>query len=167
MVGLYQFRDIAREHEVCEKYGERWDNCVTKKDFFDLACEVQGAQFLVKAISEGWGISPSAITEDFPRMINGGYVAEIATSDGKTYDSQVVCQYAGGSYKCATTVCVVIDTRATIEIAENCVCMLFVDATSDIRIVCPASSKVRVESYSRNISTDNANNTKIKFGTNI
>lgn len=167
MVGLYQFRDIAREHEVCEKYGERWDNCVTKKDFFDLACEVQGAEFLVKAISEGWGISPGAIVEDFPRMINGGYIAEIGTPDGKSYDSQILCRYEGKPYKCATTVCAVIDTRATIEIAENCVCMLFVDATSDIRIVCPESSKVRVETYSRNVTTDNKANTKIKMGTNI
>lgn len=167
MVGLYQFRDVAREHEVCEKYGERWDNCVTKKDFFDLACEVQGAQFLVKAISEGWGISPSAIVEDFPRMINGGYIAEVATPSGKSYDSQILCRYEGGRYKCATTVCAIIDTRATIEIAENCVCELFVDATSDIRIVCPVSSKVRVETYSRNVTTDNEANTKIKMGTNI
>ena len=163
MVGLNEFRENARAHGVCEEYGGRWSGCVTKKELFDLACEVQGTQYLVKAVSEGWGISPKVIADEFPRMINGGYVARIETGEGKYYDSQIVCGYDGPTYVCDTTVCAVIDSHTKIEIAANSVCMLFVDKASAIDIICPNSGRVKVETYSDKVTTNNKERVKIKM----
>lgn len=163
MVSLDEFRENARAHGVCEEYGGRWSGCVTKKELFDLACEVQGMLFLVKAVSEGWGISPEVIVKEFPRMINGGYIARVETKRGKHYGSQIICRYDEPSFVCDTTVCAVIDSHTTITIAKNIGCLLFVDKASEIEIICPDSGRVKVETYSDKVTTNNKDRVKIKM----
>lgn len=162
MIGLEQFRENSNSHDICDIYSERWDLCGTKEDLFSLACEVQGAAYLVKSVSEGWGISPEAICSSFPEFINGRYIANITNSKGRKYDSQMLCM-ANGEFVCNTSVCSVIGSDVTLRIAPNTISFIFVERRSRVSIICPESSRALVETYSKDIYTDRYENTRIKM----
>lgn len=162
MIGLEQFRENSNLHDICDIYSERWDLCGSKADLFSLACEVQGASYLVKSVSEGWGISPESICESFPDFINGRFVAHVTNSKGRKYDSQMLCM-AEGFFDCGTTVCSVIASDVTLRIAPNTISFVFIERRSRVRIICPESSRALVETYSKDIYTDRPENTRIKF----
>lgn len=162
MIGLEEFRENSKFHDICDIYSERWDLCGTKEDLFCLACEVQGALYLAKSVSEGWGISPEAICGSFPEFINGKYIAHLTNSKGGEYDGQMFCM-AKGRVECGTTVCVVIGSDVEIGIDKNSVVYVFMDRRSRVRISCPESSRVIVETYSKDIYTDRPENTRIKI----
>lgn len=125
-IDLNRFRQNAELNGVCKEYSVQWDNCISKKDLFDLACDVNGAGYLCDSIAKGWGVSPSYVSEKFNSYLNGRY-----TYDNGKYSSQIYCQYKG-DIECTTTLVVLIDCDATIYIPKGRICEIYITGKSNI-----------------------------------
>lgn len=84
-ITLEDFRKQADIHGICDMAHD-WDKAKSKKQLIDLALSIRGIEFIAKAISEGWGISPSQICKEFSAFNNGKYVF----NNGK-YTSALYC----------------------------------------------------------------------------
>lgn len=130
---LEEYMHKAESHAICQEYLDRWHDCGTKRDVFAMGCEIEGAKFLVKSISEGWGPSPREIAESFPRMINGLCINTAIADDGKSYTGSVWCNYTG-DFIITTTVVSLLNCHGYVKLAKNSLSYIYVDCNSDVVI---------------------------------
>lgn len=155
-----RFREEAGKHEVCSMYGRRWDACVSKRQLFDLACEVQASEYLAKAVSEGWGVSAEYIADKFAGYVNGRYVAELKTMVGNGYTSAIYAYY-NGDVDMDLSMCTFLGCDVRVRVAENSVCRIITDKDTRIEVYVPASSYALVATYSDCVSFDGEGKRKI------
>lgn len=157
-IDLSRFRHNAELKGVCGEYSAAWDSCIGKKQLFDLACDVNGADYLCGAIAQGWGLSPQYISEKFSHYLNGKYICK-----AKDYTSQIYCQYKGDMI-CDTTLLVLIDCDIEVQIPRFHFCEIYVTGNSKVSLVGQGSAIV--VGYGSDdkiaIETDNAVQIKIK-----
>ena len=152
MVDVIEFRKNAQSKGICDKYLSQWDECVSKREMFDLACRIEPSYYLVKSISEGWGVSPEYIKANFNPFINGRYVAELKNEKGGEYTSQLwCCEKQGTAIMYNTTLYTILDCNIDIFIKDNSVCRVITDKTSVIRLHISKNCSVLVETYSDNV----------------
>ena len=84
-ITLENFREQANAHGICEMAND-WDKAKSKKQLVDLALSIRGIEYISKAISEGWGISPNQICQEFSAFNNGKY-----TYDNGKYTTALYC----------------------------------------------------------------------------
>lgn len=143
---LEEYMHKAESHAICQEYLDRWHDCGTKRDVFAMGCEIEGAKFLVKSISEGWGPSPHEIAESFPRMINGACINTYADDSGKSYTGSVWCNY-DGDFTITTTVVSLINCHGYIKLSKNLICYIYVDCHSDVTIEAIEGSRAIISNY--------------------
>lgn len=152
LVDIIEFRKNAQSKGICEKYLSLWDNCVSKREMFDLACRIEPSYYLVKSISEGWGVSPEYIKEHFSHFINGRYVAELKNEKGGEYTSQLwCCEKQGSAILFNTSLYTILDCNIDIFIKDNSVCRVIADKDSVIRLHLGNDCAVLVETDSDNV----------------
>lgn len=110
MVSLEQFKENAFAHGICDEFREKWKDGLSNKRYIDMALSVKGADYLMRAYAQGWGISKEAILSRFKAFINGKYILD----NGK-YLSQLYCGFKGKMVG-PTTLLSVIDSRIFIEL---------------------------------------------------
>lgn len=162
MEELERFRKDADSHEACSLYSSRWDSCVSNRELFALACEVQAAEYLAKALSEGWGVSAEYIASRFKDYVNGRYVANLKTVVGHGYTSAIYSAYKG-DVDTDLSMCTFLGCDARVRIAENSVCRIITDKDSCLEIYIPASSSAVVATYSDAVMIDGTGKGRYKI----
>lgn len=162
MEELERFREEAEKHDVCSMYGRRWDACVSRRQLFDLACEVQASEYLAKAVSEGWGVSAEYIADKFSGYVNGRYVAELKTLVGHEYSSAIYAAYSG-DVDMELPLSTFLGCNVSLRIKENKVCRIITDKGTCLEIYIPESSIVTVATYSDEIMIDGASKGRYKI----
>lgn len=119
MIDLKQYRENARENNLCSEYSEKWDSCHSNKQFVDMAFGVKGVDYLCDTIAKGWGISPDVICGRFGSFINGRYVSE---QNG--YTSKMYCKHTG-NIKADTTLICLIDSDVVLDIPNASICEVY------------------------------------------
>lgn len=112
------FRRNAAMLGLCDTFAQKWDNCRSKRQFFDLACDINSLSYLAETIAKGIGLTPDFITREFGQFINGRYIM----SDG--YSSCIYCRYKGDEITVGTSAILVIDYNGLIRIPSNRPCEL-------------------------------------------
>lgn len=69
MIDLKQFKNNAIAKGLCDNYTNLWDDNKSKKQLFELACDVNSIKYMAKSLSEGWGLSPVFISDKFKAYI--------------------------------------------------------------------------------------------------
>lgn len=134
MVTLEQFKENAKSHGICDMLDD-WNSARSKKALMDVALSIRGIEYLARAISEGWGISPNVIKEEFKPFLNGRYKRQ---KDG--YSSSIYCGEQG-DIVIDTTATLVIDFTGVIVVPSNVVCEIYL-AKSDIEISGQGTAKI-------------------------
>lgn len=127
MKELEAFRAAANDHDVCQTYSTKWDECKSRKQVIDLAQNSACADYVCKAIAEGWGVQPNIIEDKYSKFINDEYISQ---QDG--YTSKMYVGYKQ-VMEADTTQVIVITCNGSIEIPNNHVCEILV-VDSDITL---------------------------------
>lgn len=106
MEQMDNFYRNAKRLGLCDAFSERWSNCKSKKQLYDLACDINSLQYLCESICKGWGLSADYIATEFAPFVNGKCVFK-----GDGYTSCIWCQ--------PDTNIIKIDTTATLAIGFN------------------------------------------------
>lgn len=116
---LKQYRENARERNLCEEYTKIWDSRKTLKQVFDMAMSSKGVDYLCASIAENWGISPEIIAEKFSPFVNNGHISE---QNG--YNSMMYCLY-NGIIDARSTVLAIISSDVIVDIPETNICEIY------------------------------------------
>jgi hypothetical protein len=92
---------------------EEWDKAKSKKQLFDLACNIRGLQYIAESIYNGWGLTSNYIEKEFGQFLNGRCVFD---KDG--YTSAIYCRT--NDFENEFTVVLVIDSHCEIEVNRLC-----------------------------------------------
>lgn len=123
------FLERAREHTpACKERTLAVMHSKSVKELYEAATDIQGIEFLSKAIGEGWGMDAKDIERLFGRYINGGLVADCGG-----YTSAVYCSFRGEVEACATVMCF-INSHATLHVPAGRMCKLYVTGCSDVLV---------------------------------
>lgn len=134
---LADFFENAKDKDLCEQGAKLWKQCKSKKSIIDLALSGFGCDYAATAISEGWGISPEVIADEFSMFNNGKYTRE---KDG--YTSQLYCLPQTDEITINSTLTLIIGFKGTIVIPEYRICELYI-CDSEVNIY----GKGRAEVY--------------------
>ena len=119
----------------------------SKKDFFDFACEVDGAKFLTKQSWLRKDLPLESIAKDFKNFINGKCKPELKgkISDG-TYTSSLYCLY-NEDLVLDTTVTVLLGYCGKITVRENSTVIIIADNTTEFCLDCDTSKGSKAMMY--------------------
>lgn len=129
MIDLEQYRENARQNNLCAEYSSKWDSCHSNKQLVDMAFGAKGADYLCDTIAKGWGISPDYIYDRFENFINGRYV-----SQQKGYSSKLYCRFMG-DIEADTTLLILIDTDANVTLPKTCICEIYCTGKCNIEVL--------------------------------
>lgn len=122
------FRRNAERLGLCDEFSQRWSNCKSKKQLYDLACNVNSLAYLAEMIAKGYGLSSEYLQREFGQFLNGKCVHV----DTEGYTSVIYCGLDGGM-DISTTCALIVDCRGVVSVGR---------AISEIYIV---NSEVRIE----------------------
>lgn len=138
---------LVEEGSACREYADRIKEAKSKKDFFDFACEVDGAKFLTKQSWLRKDLPLEAIAKDFKNFINGRYKPELKGKMGDgTYTSSLYCLY-NEDLVLDTTVTVLLGYCGKITVRENSRVIIIADNTTEFCLDCDTSKGSRAMMY--------------------
>lgn len=138
---------LIEEGSVCKEYADRIRDAKSKKDFFDFACEVEGAKFLTKQSWLRKDLPLESIAKDFKNFINGKCKLELKGIDGSsTYTSSLYCLY-NEDLVLDTTVTVLLGYCGKITVRENSTVIIIADNTTEFCLDCDTSKGSKAIMY--------------------
>ena len=129
MVGLLDFKRIAIEHGICDKYREKWDSCKYKRDIVKIATDAQGVEFFADSIAFGWGLSKEYILREFSAFINGNY---LVIENG--YTSEMFIDAPQANIKPRSTISLFAWCNCTLTLRKGFIGKIYVCGGSNITI---------------------------------
>lgn len=142
MKTLDWLNDEITQGAVCEAYTEKAKSCQSKKQLFDLACDINGSIYLCESLS----LDLKVIEREFSKYINGKCKNTLANNTDDIYTSAIYCNYTGNVYA-DTTITTFLGCTANVELEEYTSAFVFVDGKSDLVVYCPSTSMARIEVY--------------------
>lgn len=138
---------LIEEGSVCKEYADRIRDAKSKKDFFDFACEVEGAKFLTKQLWLRKDLSLETIAKEFKNFINGKCKPELKGIGGSsTYTSSLYCLY-NEDLVLDTTVTVLFGYCGKITVRENSTVIIIADNTTEFCLDCDTSKGSKAIMY--------------------
>ena len=117
MIEIEELKHRVEAHGMmCERYGNIWNSCQSRKQLFDMAASVQGSATLCTAIAEGWGLDIDYICNKFRYYINDRYISEQNGYTSKMYVDLNEPMIADA------TLVIIVGCNGSIEIPETTVC---------------------------------------------
>lgn len=147
MIDLKQFKKNAIAKGLCDNYTNMWADGKSKRQLFELACDVNSIKYMAKSLSEGWGLSPVFISDKFRAYINGKYICEYKNEKRGCYTSTMLCGYKEDSFNTNTTLLCVLDSKTTLNIKSNHICEIYVAGNTYLDIQVGENSKVYLFVY--------------------
>ncbi len=131
MGNLITFKRNAERLGLCAEYKGYWDGARDKRDLMDMALDANGVEFLCESVTDGWGVTPEYIRDNFGGYINGGYVRR---RDG--YTSELLCGFRGGEFEQRSTITTLIACETEVVVPICCICKIYVCGGSKITLLC-------------------------------
>ena len=127
---------------ICEKYKDDVSNAKSKKELFDIACCIDGAEFLAEKAQKGNGLPVETMEAEFKNFINGKYKAVYKDENGKQLYTS--CMYIGNENPIVvdTTVTVLFGCKCVVEVPVDRHAILVLGYRSDILINNNAESRL-------------------------
>lgn len=76
MKEVEKFKAEAKKRNLCGQYTQKWDDCRSKKQLFDLAMDSNGIPYICQSMVDGWGLQVDFLRTKFKFFINGRYKSE-------------------------------------------------------------------------------------------
>ena len=147
MIDLKQFKNNAIAKGLCDYYTNMWADGKSKRQLFELACDVNSIKYMAKSLSEGWGLSPVFISDKFRAYINGKYICEYKNEKRGCYTSTMLCNYDKDSFYVDTTLLCILESKTALDIKPNHICEIYVAGNTYLDIKVGENSKVYLFVY--------------------
>lgn len=147
MIDLQQFKKNAISKGLCAVYTDKWSDDKSKRELFELACDANSVDYMAKSLWEGWGLSPSYISDKFKAYINGKYICEYKNDKGRSYTSAMLCEFEEETFEVATTLLCVLSSKTSLYIKPNSLCKIYIAGESYIDINIGANSRAYIYVY--------------------
>lgn len=112
---MIKFRHNADRLGLCEEFSQRWSDCKSKKQLYDLACNVNSLSYLAEMIAKGYGLTPEYLVSEFGQFFNGKCVY-----NGNGYSSCIYCRPPEDKIEIATTAALIIDFDGVVKVDRPC-----------------------------------------------
>lgn len=143
---LYDFKKIYAQHSPCDDGRDKFEQCKTRQEAYNIAASPLGSDFLVRAINDGWGPTPDDIYEVFHGYINGRKNAIYSTED-KKIAAQIWCKSSSLDIDQNVRWATLIDCHGSLTVKPWQVLKLIVDKRTDITIKGSSNAIICVENY--------------------
>ena len=153
---IIKFYDRCIDRNLCLPFVELWQNCKSARQYIDLSLNEDSIIYLAKAKAEGWGLPTNYIKDNFARLINGNYTANIYHDEDAYRTAELYCGYENIINTKADYVHI-IDSNCTINVNDWQVLFIYVSSRSDININMGKNSIVYVHCYDECEIKHNAN----------
>lgn len=140
MKELLELKKKAEALGLCKECKSRWDDCEDKEDYVKMALDGKGVEFLCDGFQFKWGLKSKFIKDNFSEYINGKYLC--VNPDGDS--SELYCRFRGNVIV-RSTVLVIIDCMADIEVPADVSVKIYIAGNSQVRI--RAAGEVRIINY--------------------
>lgn len=127
---------------VCNTYTDKAKSCKSKKQLFDLACDINSSKFLCESKT----LDLDIIEKEFAKFINGKCKNTLANNSDGIYTSAIYCKHEGRVYV-DTTLTTFLGCKGEVELENYGCAFVLIDGKSDMVIYCPPKSMVRIEVY--------------------
>lgn len=127
---MEHFRRNADRLGLCDTFAQKWSNCKSKKQLYDLACDINSLPYMADMIAKGYGLSSDYLVREFGQFLNGKCIYR-SNKDG--YTSQMYCQYDGDEIEVKTTALLLIDVHNVRVVADR-ICEIYM-VNSEVEIV--------------------------------
>lgn len=145
-----------RDGEVCADYMRKISGSMCKKDFFDLCVDVNGMNFLGLMSAKEGGLPYDDIKSDFKGYINGQYEGRFSVDVGESYTGAMYIGIVGKEIDLRTTCTLILDCSfSVVRVPEFYVGVIYVDSKSNVKVECPANSKLYVEVFGDGMALSN------------
>lgn len=130
---------------ICDKYMPMVLSARSRKQFMDIALDVNGISFLCDMIDEGSGLPYDVMLDEFVAYINGRYI-HVNSSTSGSYSASMYCQVLSPrEITASTTLLGIFGCKCDIHIPKNHIVQLCVDSNSDVNIILEPNSKCYVD----------------------
>lgn len=142
-------RGIIESGLLCEEYTNKANKVKGKKALFDLVCDSNGVSFLCEMRAKGFPLDYDVIKEEFGRYINGKCKPSFETPTmTSTYTSSLYCNLGGEeAIVVDTTLACLLGCECEVRIAPFNFSRICLDQNSKIKLFCPPTSKVIIETW--------------------
>ena len=106
---MARFRHNADRLGLCDTFAQKWSNCKSKKQLYDLACNVNSLSYLAEMIAKGYGLTPDYLSREFGQFLNGKCIY-----NGDGYSSCIYCRPPEDEIDITTTAALIIGFEGNI-----------------------------------------------------
>lgn len=156
MDDMERFRRNAEKLGLCDTFAQRWSNCKSKKQLYDLACDINSLSYMAEMIAKGYGLSSDYLVKEFGQFLNGKCTYK-SREDG--YTSQMYCQYDGSEIEVKTTALLLIDVH-NVRIVADRICEIYM-VNSEVEIV--GRSHAIVYSYNSAVTNPDSSPAVVRY----
>lgn len=143
---------------LCGNYRDKALNAQSKINLMNIVLDANGASYLCETQSKGFALPYETITKEFKSYINGRYIAEYKNDKGNGYTSTIYCCYCDSDdVHIKTTSTTFLGCKTTIHIKPYDFVQIYADSNCELKIICPESSRVKLDYWG---------NAKITFNDN-
>lgn len=126
--------EVKNSEFICERYLPLVDAARSRKQYMDVALDVNGMAFLCDMIVLGLGLPYTTMHAEFSPYLNGRYISTKSDANGG-YTSSLYCSIETPSEITAnTTLTGIFNCKCSVNIPKGKACQLYVDSNSVIDI---------------------------------
>lgn len=130
---------------ICEHYTPKVESAGSKAQLMRLFLDANGVPFFCEMASKGYAMPYETLLNDFPRFVNGNYIAEYKNEKGNGYTSCFYCCYTEeDSVTISTTQTLFLGCKLDIYIKPNDFVQIYADRNCELNIHCPKSARCLV-----------------------
>lgn len=119
---------------ICERYLPAVDAARSRKQFMDVALDVNGMAFLCDMRLQGYELPYETIESEFRAYLNGRYIHSKSSISG-SYTSAMYCGIdVPAEITINTTLTGLFGCHCIVNVPSNVVCQIYVDSGCDVLI---------------------------------
>ena len=136
---------------ICERYLPLVDTARSRKQYMDIALDINGMAFLCDMIVLGQGLPYAIMHAEFSPYLNGRYISTKSSTNGG-YTSSLYCSIETPSEITAnTTLTGIFNCKCNINIPSTSVCQIYVDSNSVVDINVADGGRCYVDVWDKGI----------------
>ena len=130
---------------ICERYLPSVGSAQSRKQYMDIALDVNGMAFLCDMRDRGYGLPYDVLYDEFKAYLNGRYI-HTKNTNTKWYTASMYCRVeAPSEITINTTLTGIFGCSCNIHVPANTSCQLIVDGTSVVNITVGNGSRCYVD----------------------
>lgn len=151
---------------ICERYLPSVGSAQSRKQYMDIALDINGMEFLCNMREKGYGLPYDVICGEFRAYLNGRYIHTNAKPIGG-YSSSLYCRIEDPSeITINTTLTGIFGCSCWIHVPKNMCCQLCVDGASVVNISVGDGAKCHVDLWDGGVViSDNMDSIIVKHRT--